>query len=82
MEKLKFLSNTYDPKRPNARRYFVTSYEGWRDPGKGEWEWQQHLNWIAQNRVGRPMASDSYTTEQLEEMGMVGIYSPEKQIEQ
>lgn len=75
---MKFLSNTYNPCLPKARMYFLTSYEGHFDPIKGEYEWRQHINWINKNIIGEPMPSDTYTVEQLKEMGMIGIYKKEQ----
>ncbi len=56
--------------------YFHFSYEAYLDPHKADMEWQNHLNWIEKNIIGRPQASDIYSTEELEKMGMVGIYAP------
>lgn len=38
-------------------------------------EWQYHLDWINENVIGPPKGTDHYTVEQLEEMGMIGIYA-------
>lgn len=75
---MKFLSNTYNPHLPMARRYFNTSYEGHIDLQIGDFEWQEHLKWINENIIGEPMPSDTYTVEQLKEMGMIGIYKKEQ----
>lgn len=75
--KLKFLSNTYNPNLPNARMYFTTSYEGYLNPDLGNYEYEQYLKWINENIVGEPQGSDTYTVEQLKEMGYIGIYKQE-----
>lgn len=74
---MKFLSNTYDTHKPDARMCFVTSFEGWLDNKVGDYEWEQHLKWIRTNVVGEPQATDTCTVEELKQMGMVGIYSKE-----
>ena len=55
--------------------YLNLSFEAWKDTSKADFEWQNHLEWIAKNQIGRPMATDKYTVEELEKMGMVGIYA-------
>ena len=70
-KKLRFLSNTHDPKDPNA------SMCVFRHPHETQEEaWQRHQDWLKGNVIGKPQAaSDAYTGEQLEEMGMVGVYA-------
>lgn len=62
---MRHLSNIYDHRKPDARN--TTPEEAWR----------QHLEWINRNVIGRPQATETYTVEQLEAMGMIGIYAPE-----
>lgn len=71
---MKFLSNIYNPALPNARMYFTTSYQGFLDPSKAELEWKNHIDWINENIVGEPQPTDTYTVEQLKQMGYIGIY--------
>lgn len=40
-------------------------------------EWAEHLRWIREHVTGRPKASRYYTVEQLEKMGMIGVYAEE-----
>lgn len=71
----RFLSNIHDPKDPNARMYFTLSVEASLGIRRADFEWQNHLDWIAKNSIGKPKATDAYSVEDLEKMGMVGIYS-------
>ena len=41
----------------------------------GAFETRSRIGWPAVS-VGDPKASDTYTVEQLKEMGMVGLYRP------
>lgn len=74
----RFLSNTYDPRLPDARKYHQQDYHDWQNgPEAIEQSWQRHLEWINQNVIGPPQASEKYTVAELEKMGLVGIYAPE-----
>jgi len=68
---MKFLSNTYDPKRKDAKMHVVRSFHG-----TDEQAWKHHQEWLQGKVIGRPKATDAYSVEQLEEMGMVGVYAP------
>lgn len=46
-------------------------------PEECEREWQSYLEWIRENTIGPPEATDKYTVKQLQDMGMVGIYAKE-----
>ena len=70
----RFLSNTYDPRKPDARMYVTLSFHEYGDLDGGERAWRHHMEWINANEIGRPQATSKYTCEQLEEMGMVGLY--------
>lgn len=73
---MRFLSNTYDPRKPNAQLYLTYSLHA-QDcgPEAMEQEWQHHLEWIDSNQIHRPKATDRWTVEELEAQDMVGIYS-------
>lgn len=71
----RFLSNTYDPRRPEVKQYLRLSYHDWLDPQGHDRAWKRHMEWIDAGVIGRPEATDTYTVEQLEAMGMVGIYA-------
>jgi hypothetical protein len=66
---MKFLTNVFDPKHPDAKRYL--SYRLNEDR---EAQWQYHLKWLNDKVIGLPEASDAYTVEQLVNMGYVGVY--------
>lgn len=71
----RFLSNTYDPTRPHAEAMHCYSFHAYNDINSRRHEWQMHLNWINANIITRPKATATYTVEQLEAMGMVGLYA-------
>lgn len=72
----KFLSNIYDHRLPDAKQTHVYSYYAMSAGTEVmDIEWQHHLDWINQNVIGQPQATKWYTVEQLEKMGMIGIYS-------
>ena len=67
---MKFLSNTYNPNdEDKAKMYLVLNFRESRED-----EWQRWLDWLKGKVIGRPQASDTYTVEQLEAMGLVGVY--------
>lgn len=69
---MKYLSNTYSPKLSDAPNYiFRRMHETPKEA------WQNYLSWLDNKIIGRPQATEKYTVEQLEEMGMVGVYIPE-----
>lgn len=68
------LSNISDHRRPHADKLFC--YCSRDDPQARYAAWASHLDWINRNRIGPPKATDSYTVEQLEAFGMIGIYAP------
>ena len=69
MKEFKFLTNIYDPNKEDA---FWTVLRSWDETQ--EQAWSHHLYWLKDKILGRPQESDFYTTEQLESMGMVGVY--------
>lgn len=75
---MRFLSNTYDPTLPNARMHQTLSYQSFLDPKLADHEWEMYLKWINSNIKGRPRATKEYTTEQLEGMGMIGVYADDE----
>jgi hypothetical protein len=74
---MRFLSNIHDPQDPNAKIYLTLNYWEAREPGGREAAWQRHLEWVNAHVIGEPQASSFYTSEQLKEMGMVGVYARE-----
>jgi len=76
---MKFLSNTHNPFLPDTKKFHCFSFHAIQGgPEACEEEWRQHMDWIKSNLIGRPQASKHYTVEQLEDMGLVGIYAEEK----
>lgn len=76
-EKLgRFLSNLTDPYSENAKLYLALSYDEWRGgPQERDRAWARHMEWVNANVIGPPKATDAYTVEQLQKMGMVGLYA-------
>lgn len=70
------LSNIPDHRLDDARLNHCYHYEAFSDPEAMNSEWQSHLKWINDNVIGPPKATDWYTSTQLAEMGMIGIYAP------
>lgn len=73
---MEHLSNIFDPRLEKNKETFTGfSYNEWcAGPASIERAWNRHLEWVNSNEIGRPKATEKYTVEQLEEMGMVGIY--------
>lgn len=67
---MKWLSNTYDPKKRDAK-YYVARLIGETQ----EQAWANHKQWLEGKIIGEPMASETYSVEELKAMGMVGVYS-------
>lgn len=73
----KFLSNIYNPHSKDAERYLTHSHtDMFNGPSAMKAAWDRHLSWINSNVIDKPKATDTYTVEQLEAMGMVGVYAP------
>jgi len=70
---MKFLSNTSDPSRPDARHRFTYTL----DSAESD-QWQRYLEWLKDKTIGRPRATWAFSVEQLEAMGMVGVYDPSR----
>jgi hypothetical protein len=73
MEKMKFLSNTHDPKDPLADMYVERSFHETQAEAVAHWR-----EWLKGKVIGDPQASDFYTVSELKEMGLVGVYLPSK----
>jgi hypothetical protein len=72
-----FLSNIYDPRKPETRGFFCASSEAMMNgPKAEEEEWQHHLAWVQRNVIGPPKACEAGTSEELAAQGIVGIYAP------
>jgi hypothetical protein len=75
---MRFLTNIHDPEDPKAKMYLALSFEDFMDPQGHERAWQRHLDWLKDKVIGEPKGTDAYTSEQLKEMGMVGVYAIDK----
>ncbi len=69
--RFKWISNTYDPKSANAKDYVQT-----RIDQTAEEAWQKYIEWLADKRIGLPLASERYTVDELLGMNIVGVYAP------
>jgi hypothetical protein len=66
----RWLSNTHDPADPDADTFVhkldcesqEQAVSGWRA-------------WLAQGEIGPPKATHTYTVEELQEKGLVGVYA-------
>lgn len=67
---LRFLTNTHDPKDKLAPMYVSRSFDETQKEA-----WLRHLEWLKDKVIGEPQATKAYTTEQLKEMGLVGVYA-------
>lgn len=73
---LRFLTNTHDPKDPNAMMYVSTN------PGQSQLAaWREHQLWLVGKVIGDPQATAIYTVEELKQRGMVGVYVLENEEE-
>lgn len=75
------LSNIFDHRAPRARETFTGySYEEWLEGYSGiERAWQRHLDWIKENEIGPPKATEKYSQKELENMGLIGVYLKDKE---
>jgi hypothetical protein len=72
---MKFLTNTHDPKDvEGAKMSLALSFDYMYDRQGLERAWQRHLDYLSDKFIGRPQATTTYTVEQLEAIGMVGVY--------
>lgn len=69
---MRFLSNTSNPSDPMADIYVIRGIDQSQREAVASWR-----EWLKGKVIGRPQASFKYTVEQLEAMGMVGVYDPE-----
>jgi hypothetical protein len=69
---LRFLSNTHDPKDPHAKMYIAHRFDQTQEEA-----WHYHCEWLKGKVIGKPQATSAYTVEELEKMGMVGVYIEE-----
>lgn len=65
---MKWLTNTYNPYNPDAEVYFLPSEN---------YTFYDYLTWLKDKILGEPKATEKYTSQQLKDMGYVGVYSKE-----
>lgn len=64
-----FLSNTHDPKDPNASMYVARSSHETQEQAV-----RNHNEWLKGKIISHPRATRYYTVQQLKEMKLVGVY--------
>lgn len=72
-EPLRWLSNTYDPSKPDAPTYVMRMV----DQSSAD-AWQSYLDWLHGKTIGEPRATEYFSVAELKTMGMVGVYVDEK----
>ena len=72
---MKHLINLYDPKREDAE--FNIRTRPYEMPLEA---WTRQMEWLKGKHIGRPQATKTYTVEQLEDMGYVGVYDNDEQV--
>ena len=73
----RFLSNEPNPFAHDAReRHFFSFHAQMQGLGAMEYEWRRHMDWIRKNVLGPPQATETFTSEELERQGLVGVYAP------
>ena len=73
---MKFLSNIYDPNRPDASQF--VSLEGNETQDQA---WANHLRWLKGKVIGNPQATTSFSAEELKALHMVGVYQPDHRVQ-
>lgn len=82
MQNLRHLSNIFNHLDPKAEMFFCHSHQAmFSEKDARDAEWQRHLDWINKNVIGPPKETEKYTSRQLKEMGMIGIYGAMKEKE-
>lgn len=67
---MRFLSNTYDPKRADAK-----TKVGRQDSETLEQAWQRKQEWLSDKLIAAPQATEHFTVAELVSLGMVGVYA-------
>jgi len=66
---MKHLTNLYDPRKQDAKMMIATMFDETREEA-----WKHQQEWLKGKHIDRPQATATYTVEELEAMGYVGIY--------
>ena len=70
---MRWLTNLYDPRLPDASQHVVLRYD------ESSWDgWDRQKEWLKDKIIAEPKATPSYTVEQLQAMKMVGVYAREE----
>jgi len=67
---MRFLSNTYDPRLPDAKNQVSCKIGETHDLA-----WKRKLEWLAGKVISDPQPTSCHTVAELKAMGMVGIYA-------
>jgi hypothetical protein len=68
---MKWITNTYNPKLPDAKYNLVMEYYS---PKDHEFAFRRHLEWLKDKIIGDPQATATHTVEELKKMNLVGVY--------
>ena len=68
----KWLTNIYDPDRPDSRANHTSSSFGKEESNR---KWNAHVDYVEKHIIGPPKATEKYTIYQLQEMHIVGVYA-------
>jgi len=69
---MRWLSNTYDPKMPDARLEIMSEAR----PGQtAQGAWLEYKTWLSGKVIGEPQATESHTVDQLKAAHLVGVYA-------
>lgn len=72
--KLRWISNTYDPRRGDAKLLVSRFAHETMDEA-----WERYTTWLKGKILATPEATEKYAVLELIEMGMVGVYIPEEE---
>lgn len=75
------ITNTQNPYATDAKQNHFYSYPALRDLKVKEQEWKDHLDFVEHHVIGEPKATDKYTSTQLSQMGIIGLYKKESKFE-
>ena len=70
---MKFVTNTFDPKRPDAMQHVPRLRGETVDEA-----WASLMAYLDGKTIGKPRATEVYTVAELEAMHVVGVYEPDE----
>lgn len=74
---MRFLVNIPDPDNPLSKQYLALPFIETLTPQKRKRAWERHLEGLRGKVIGEPQETGTYTSAQLKEMGLVGVYTTE-----